>query len=138
MGTMTTYARLLATLSILAPARGREEMISPELLASCSFTFCTICTLREFISAETESLGCSNLVSRAGIDLASALASSTAREPIWEAGAAGAHNVSHLYGWLIHLLTRRTRPLSAGAEEETASSSSGLATAFRCRWDKCR
>src|ERR1035441_9161920 len=83
MGTMTTYARLLATLSILAPARGREEMISPELLASCSFTFCTICTLREFISAETESLGCSNLGSRAGIDLASALASSTAREPIW-------------------------------------------------------
>src|ERR1039457_2065025 len=70
MGTMTTYARLLATLSILAPARGREEMISLELLASCSFTFCTICTLREFISAETESLGCSNLVSRAGIDLA--------------------------------------------------------------------
>jgi hypothetical protein len=55
-----------------------------------------------------------------------------------EAGAAGAHNVSHLDGWLVHLLTRRTRPLSVGAEEETVSSSSGLATAFRCRWDKCR
>src|ERR1035441_4064974 len=55
-----------------------------------------------------------------------------------EAGAAGEHNVSHLDGWLVHLLTRRTRPLSVGAEEETVSSSSGLATAFRCRWDKCR
>ena len=80
---MTKNTRLLATLSILAPARGREEMISPELLLSCSPTFCTTFALKEFTLLGKEALGCSNPASLAGMDLASELASSTTREPIW-------------------------------------------------------
>src|SRR5664280_28158 len=55
-----------------------------------------------------------------------------------ETVAPGANDVGHLYGWPVHLFTRRTRPLSAGVEDETDSSSSGLATVLRCRWDSCR
>ena len=55
-----------------------------------------------------------------------------------EAGAADANNVSHLDGWLAHLRTSFTRALLTVAEDEIGSWSSGLATLFRCRWDRCR
>ena len=57
--------------------------------------------------------------------------------PFDEAGAAGANYVSHLNGWLVHFLARFTLPRTV-VEEETDSSSSGLATALRCLRDKCR
>ena len=57
--------------------------------------------------------------------------------PFEEAGAAGANNVSHLEGWLVHLLARFTLPRTV-ADDETGISSSGLATALRCLRDRCR
>ena len=57
--------------------------------------------------------------------------------PFEEAGAAGANNVSHLEGWLVHLLARFTLPRTV-ADDETGISSSGLATALRCMRDRCR
>jgi hypothetical protein len=38
--------------------------------------------------------------------------------PFDEAGAAGANNISHLDGWLVHLLARLTLPRTV-AEAET-------------------
>ena len=57
--------------------------------------------------------------------------------PFDEAGAAGANNISHLDGWLVHLLARLTLPRMV-AEAETESSSSGLATELMCLRDRCR
>jgi len=51
--------------------------------------------------------------------------------------AVSAHDVSHLVGWPAHgFRFRRDRGAVSGAE--TGSASSGLATACRCRCDRCR
>jgi hypothetical protein len=54
-----------------------------------------------------------------------------------EAIAMSAHDVGHLEGWPRHRLwSRRVRRTVSAPETEIASS--GLATAWRCRCDKCR
>ena len=78
---------------------------------------------------------------RAALDERPEHAPMLAREPrpvrLQKPIAVSAHDVGHLEGWPAHgLRFRRDRGAVSGAE--TGSASSGLATACRCRCERCR
>ena len=57
---------------------------------------------------------------------------------IHKAVARSANDISHLDGWPVHFLTRFTLLPRTVDEDETGISSSGLATAVKCRRERCR